>query len=353
MLLAMNLGLVCISEVLKERDKVSFKLLTRKRFLELGEEKGLKTLEDRCLHNLRQTIKILNYCAEVDISHYRISGGLFPLLTDATLNLRIEDFFNYDEILSACTEIGKTAKNHEISLSTHPDQYNVLASPQKRVRENTIKELNFQAKILDLMGQPQDYHCPMNIHVSCSAKTGKKEELEGVVDRFYEAFSRCDEGVRNRLVLENEHQGSWNCMNMVIYFYNYCGTKYGHFFPLTYDNNHDFNSPSKYNGDSITILQNIEAFEQTWPEQYRPVFHWSWGKQENFRHHADYAEKSPPSYKREIMWELETKKKDYAIFKLRGSTETKVVPKKVDKSVPSIIINNKETKTPYNQLYKI
>ena len=49
------------------------------------------------------------------------------------------------------------------------------------------------------------------------------------------------------------------------------------FFPLTYDNLHDHCNPSIFEGNQITIQQNIDAFAQTWPEPFTPVFHWSWG----------------------------------------------------------------------------
>ena len=78
---------------------------------------------------------------------------------------------------------------------------------------------------------PINIHPSVSIHPSTKTKDDTEENLREIVDRFYEGFKQCDEGVQKRLVVENEDKGCWNCGNMFIYFYNYCGTKHGHFFP--------------------------------------------------------------------------------------------------------------------------
>ena len=56
-------------------------------------------LEERIIHNIRLTQQILKHCAINDIFHYRLSSKLFPLITDTTLNLSIENFNNYNSIV--------------------------------------------------------------------------------------------------------------------------------------------------------------------------------------------------------------------------------------------------------------
>lgn len=315
----MTYGLVCISELLKEEDKtLAFKTITRKRFAQLENDQngsGLLVLEERILHNLKLTCRIVEHCATQGIFHYRLSSAMFPLMTDPTLGLQLESLSNYNDICEACKSIGDTAKSLNVSLSLHPDQFNVLASEKTAVVQKTIDELNFHASIMDLMGLPQDYSAPINIHPSLSPKQNEEELFREIVDRFYVAFSKCNQGVRKRLVVENEDKGLWTCANLFMYFHNYCGTKHNHFFPLTYDNLHDYCNPSVFENNKITIQQNIDAFEKTWPSNYIPVFHWSWGKNGS-RNHADYADEQAPQYQRKIKWELEVKAKDKAIIQL-------------------------------------
>jgi len=338
-------GLVCISEKLKKQDKtLAFKAMTRKSFLHWREKhsdgknnfSAETLLEQRILHNLKITSKILKHCAINDIFHYRLSSKLFPLITDTTLNLSIEQFDNYSQIKEELQQIGKIAKEHGITISIHPDQFNVLASKRSDVVQKTIRELNFHAKIMDIIGLPQSYAAPINIHPSVTIHKSKETEetddegLREIVDKFYEGFKQCDEGVRERLVVENEDKGCWNCANLFMYFHNYCGTKHGHFFPLTYDNLHDYCNPSSFQEERVTQEQNVQAFAGTWKKDV-PVFHYSWGNDDS-RTHADFAAENIPDYDMEITWECELKQKDYAIEQLQNwkdkvGEKIKVVPK--------------------------
>lgn len=328
-------GLVCISEKLKKQDKtLAFRAMTRKSFLDWRKKyadgkcnfSAEYLLEERIIHNVRLTQQILKHCAINDIFHYRLSSKLFPLITDTTLNLSIENFSNFNSIKAELKTIGEIAKKHGIAISIHPDQFNVLASKRSDVVQKTIRELNFHAKILDMIGLPQDYSAPINIHPSVSihpstkTKDDTEENLREIVDRFYEGFKQCDKGVQKRLVVENEDKGCWNCGNMFIYFYNYCGTKHGHFFPLTYDNLHDHCNPTIFQEEKVTQEQNVQAFAGTWKDNV-PVFHYSWGRDDKFRSHADYAAENIPVYDMEIAWEIELKAKDYAIEQLQNWKE--------------------------------
>ena len=321
-----NYGLVCISEVLKAEDKsCAFQTMTRKRYNDLlaSAENGdidytaQSVLEERIEHNLRITQQIIQHCADNDIYHYRLSSKLFPLVTDPTLGLDIAKFSNYSVLLEELKKIGEIADECGVSISIHPDQFNVLASTNPNVVNKTIDELNFHAHIMDLIGLPQDYTAPINIHPSTSTNNPTEDNLRQIVDRFYEGYKRCSEGVRKRLVVENEDKGCWNCANLFMYFHNYCGTKHGHFFPLTYDNLHDHCNPSHFQGNKVTQAQNVQAFVGTW-KNVIPVFHFSWGKADKLRSHADYADENIPQYDVDITWEIELKQKDYAIFRLLG-----------------------------------
>jgi UV DNA damage endonuclease len=335
-------GLVCLSEKLKKQDKtLGFKVMTRKSFLH-WKDKHLSgqnnfsaetLLEGRILHNLQFVKQTLKHCAINDIFHYRLSSKLFPLITDTTLNLSIEHFDNFNSIKDELQQIGEIAKEHGITISIHPDQFNVLASKRSDVVQKTIRELNFHAKIMDMIGLPQSYASPINIHPSVTIHKSTQtpetndESLREIVDKFYEGFKQCDKGVRERLVVENEDKGCWNCANLFMYFHNYCGTKYGHFFPLTYDNLHDYCNPSLLQEEKVTQEQNVQAFSGTWKKDV-PVFHYSWGREDKFRSHADFAAENIPDYDMEITWECELKQKDYAIEQLQNwKDEIKTVPK--------------------------
>jgi UV DNA damage endonuclease len=320
----MKLGLVCTSEVLKEKDSSnSFRRITRKKFIESrdkDQDAALSSLAEIILHNLELTIRTIEHCSKHGIDHYRISSGLFPLITDVSLNFSISDIPEYEDIILKMKQVGVTAKKYGISVSMHPDQYNVLASTNEEAVEKTANELNFAGLVLEIMGFDEGYSAPVNIHVNCSTKNCEEIELKQIADRFMENFSKLDSSIKSRLVLENEDKGCWNCENLFKWFHLYCGAEYNHAFPLTYDNLHHKCNPSFIEGEIVSDKQNVDAFYYSWDESVRPVFHWSEGTEDNPRSHADYISEDIPDFEREVVWECEVKAQDKAILKLLGKS---------------------------------
>jgi UV DNA damage endonuclease len=332
----MILGLTCISEELKEKDKkkYSFKTMTRRRFKDLCvlkcRDEAIKELCKRIEHNLYVTQYILRHCANNNIGHYRLSSSLFPLLTDQTLDLSFPSLPNNKTLNAELNLIGTIAKTLDVSIGSHPDQFNVLASANENAVNKSINELNFQASLFDKMGLSQNHTAPINIHIN-----GTPPEIESnndpdsinnariaeMAERFYINLMRCNQGVYNRLTIENEDKGFWNVDN-ILKFSDYIFDKYKFNLPVCYDNLHDFCNPSK----TINIAWQAERCAYTWVNQEEggnnfltPVFHWSEGKPDKPRSHADYfALGSIPPHiaidpDQEAKWECEVKGKDKAI----------------------------------------
>ena len=319
------LGLTCISEILKEKDKVkySFRTMTRKRFNDLcnkeGRDEAVKQLSERILWNVDLTQYIVNHCNASNIRHYRLSSALFPLLTDPTLEVSLEDLPHKARIEQELKLVGFIAEKLDISIGSHPDQFNVLASPDRDKVDRTINELNFQASVLDMIGLPQDHTAPMNIHINYSPKGD--ETLEDVAERFYTNLMKCDSGVYNRLTIENEDKGFFNVDNC-IKFSEYLFETFGANIPVCADNLHHQCNPSEV----ADFAWQAERCAYTWVNNgegdnhfIAPVFHWSEGKPEKPRAHADYvAFGNFPPYiaidpDKPVKWEIETKAKDKAI----------------------------------------
>lgn len=300
----MKLGLVCISEILKSQDKtLAYKAMTRAQYLKLGKSVALPELSRRALHNCKLLGRIVSHCHSQGIAHYRISSSMFPLITDSTLDLSLESLPDYDQICLALAHAGELAQKLGVSVSMHPDQFNVLVSYNESVILRSINELNHQSSILDLMGYSQDLGSPMCLHLNATPKF-EKERLDQYKQRFLENLGRCSSGVQARLVLENEDKGYWNCDRLYETF--------GDVRALVYDNLHDSCNPSDSNM--------AEKFATTWGE-FRPVFHWSEGINGG-RSHSDYASHTPEivgELAERVTWEVELKAKDRAIAAILAS----------------------------------
>ena len=267
----MILGLTCISEELKDKDKkkFSFRTMTRKRFNDLDRDEAIKQLSDRILHNAITTRYIINYCSLNNILHYRLSSALFPLITDDQTDVSLEDLPDLTKIKEELSFAGKIAEKFDISIGSHPDQFNVLASTNRDAVARTINELNF--------------------------------------------------------TIENEDKGFFNVDNC-IKFSEYLFAVHGVNIPVCYDNLHDFCNPSEDHNVSFQA----ERCAYTWVNQgsgdndfLAPVFHWSEGTPEKPRSHAEYFALGniPPHIaidpNKEAKWECEVKGKDKAIRLLR------------------------------------
>ena len=332
----MILGLTCISEHLKDKDKkkYSFRTMTRKRFHQLERHDAINQLSERILHNVRTTRYIINHCISHNILHYRLSSALFPLITDNQTDVKLDDLdpICLTQIKEELEFAGKIADKYNLSIGSHPDQFNVLASTNEDAVNRTINELNFLASVLDMLGLPQDHTAPMNIHINY---TPKMDEGYGMVaDRFYKNLIRCDAGVFNRLTIENEDKGFFNVDNC-INFSEYLLDAYDFNLPVCYDNLHDFCNPS----EEIGIAFQAERCAYTWVDTRQvagafnnnfisPVFHWSEGRPDKPRAHADYFALGnlPPHIAidpdQPAKWECEVKGKDKAIFTLRENSLT-------------------------------
>jgi UV DNA damage endonuclease len=295
----MRFGLCCISLELKELG-YSFQTMTYKRFSSLPRDEALEILGSRILNNMQVTHAHISYCAENDYT-YRISSDLFPLITYLTADVIISDLPQYTDIMEEIESIKQTIQDTGVRVSVHPSEFNVLASTNQDAVDRTIRELNFYADFLDMIGCPQDYNCPMNMHIN--NRDGTNAE---VTERFLYNFNMLQENVRNRLVIENDDKlNCWSVKQLIEDFYPKTNI------PITFDYLHHACHPDGWT-EEFAIL----ACVNTW-QGYRPLFHYSESAQgNNPRKHADYAEKDFYQYG-DIDYDvdMELKQKDLAIAK--------------------------------------
>jgi len=199
--------------------------------------------------------------------------------------------------------IKQSLQDYPVRISCHPSEFNVLASTNADSVDRTIRELNFYANFLDLIGCPQDYNCPMNMHIN--NRDGTNAE---VTDRFIANFNRLQPNVQARLVIENDDKlNCWSVKQLMTDFYP--KTK----IPITFDYLHHACHP-----DGWTEHQALRFCHLTWGD-IRPLFHYSESAAgNNPRKHADYAEQDFALYDLDFDVDFELKMKDFAIAKWLG-----------------------------------
>jgi len=289
-------GLCCISLKLKEQG-FSHQTMTYKRFNSLPREEALTVLGNRIQNNLMATNKTIQFCAENNYV-YRVSSDIFPLITYNEANVKLEDLPNYEAIENQFTNISQTISRTGVRVSSHPSEFNVLASMNDRAVDKTIIELNFYSWFFDRIGLPANYDAPMNLHVH--NKNGTHSEI---ISRFIQNFNRLDPNCRSRLVIENDDKvNCWSVKELIEHFHPATNI------PITFDYLHH-----KCNPDNMEEQEALESCYLTW-QGYTPLFHYSESRPgNNPRAHADYAENLFDNYGLEFDIDMELKMKDYAI----------------------------------------
>jgi len=303
-------SLCCISLELQKRGYKA-NTMTKTRFLVLEKKQSLQILGQRVANNLNVVLETIKYCN----SHgwnYRISSDIFPLATLPEANLSYDVLPNKTEIVQLYSNIDKAIKLSNIRCSTHPDQFVVPASANPVVAAKSVIELVHHADMMDRMGLPRSYDAPINIHMNCF-----KGSLADISKRFIEAYNTFPEGVKSRLVLENEDKpNSWNVEQLYEYVYQRTGI------PITYDNLHHKCNPGK-----LTAKKAVELAMSTWGK-HRPLFHFSEGIGTTGaaqRTHALQPTHVPVEYANiDVDLDFEFKNKDLAILHFENTLENKI-----------------------------
>jgi UV damage endonuclease UvdE len=91
--------------------------------------------------------------------------------------------------------LGETARQNDIRVSFHPDQFVVLASEREEVVDNSIREFEYHCDMARWMGYGQKFQ-DMKINVHISGRQGP--------DGIRKAYKRLSDEARNCLTIENE-----------------------------------------------------------------------------------------------------------------------------------------------------
>jgi UV DNA damage endonuclease len=294
----MRPGLCCICLALKDLERpLSLQTMTFKSFSSMERVRALEVLGGRILNNMEVTLASLRYCGERNFC-YRLSSDLFPLITYDRAGVGVEDLPQHGLICRTMDGIRSYISDTGVRVSTHPDQFNVLASENEESLARTVRELNFQSWFMDRIGCPADHRSPINLHVNSN-----KGSRDSVVDRLLRGMDMLDDNCRRRLVFENDDkQSSWSVRLLLLHMHGRTGT------PLTFDYLHH-----KCHPDGLSEDEALALCHATWGGM-TPLFHYSESRDEkNPRAHADFPSKKPETYGLDFDLDFEFKEKDRAI----------------------------------------
>lgn len=192
-----RLGLCCCIDTLRHKKNINNPFGrdvygSRTFTLKTMEAKGIEYVRSVVLQNLEDTLLMLEWAHSNGIRVFRLTSDLFPHKS----NSKAPFDYGYGFAKELLWEIGEFARQHSMRLTFHPGQYNCIGTPHPHVFENTAKELEYHATVLDLMGMGPD-SC-LVIHGG-----GVYGDKEATIKRWCVQFHQLPQCVKSRLVLEN------------------------------------------------------------------------------------------------------------------------------------------------------
>ena len=295
----MNLGYACINTIMSANGIMTNRTMRKKTF----QAKGLDYVSDLALLNVKDLKTIIQWNNENGIKLFRLSSQIFPWSDEYS----IEELRDGIEISEIMFEVGQIAREAGQRLTMHPGPYNCLASPNPKVVEKTVRELNFHSQQFNMMGYDPSPYNKINIHVG-----GAYGDKSATLARFVSNFSLLRNDTKKRLVIENDdspneysvkdlYEGIYKSINI----------------PITFDYFHH-----KFNTGDLTEEEALKLAATTWPEGVAQCCHYSESRRkekldESIRPqaHSDLIYERINTYGLEPDIVIEAKSKEQAIFK--------------------------------------
>ena len=296
----MNLGYACINMTLGEQTPriTTNRSMVKKTF----NVRGIAYASELALENVRDLFQIIKWNVKTGIKVFRISSDIFPWGSEYNL----EDLPDYTKIANILKGCGTYAKQNGLRITSHPGPFNVLVSPNPKVIQNTIIDLELHGKVFDLLGLELSPYNKINIH--CNGVYGDKISA---MDRFCENFMKLSDSVRKRLTVENDDKASMYSVKDLMYIHHKIGI------PIVFDYHHH-----QFCTGDLSEQQALILAVSTWNKSgVKPVVHYSESKALHEsdtkikpQAHSDYITNLPDTYNIDVDVMVEAKAKELAIL---------------------------------------
>ena len=299
----MKLGYACINMTLQAAGGITTNRGMRQKTFN---ERGLNYVSELALQNVKDLENIVKWNEEMDIKLFRMSSEIFPWMT----YYNFEDLPDYPMIDVYLKNIGALADKYGQRLTFHPSHFNALGSPNPKVLESTIKELNEHSKIMDLMGLSATVYNKINIHIG-GAYGDKQATLKRWIDNYYE----LDPNTQMRLTVENDDkENMYSVKELYKGISEQCGV------PIVFDNYHH-----KFCTGGLTEQEALELAAKTWPKGITPCCHYSESRRKEkldesikAQAHSDLIKDTIQTYGLDIDVVVEAKHKELAVLNYKN-----------------------------------
>ena len=299
----MKLGYACINMTLQAAGGITTNRGMRQKTFN---ERGLDYVSELALQNIKDLETIVKWNEEMGIKLFRMSSEIFPWMT----YYDFEDLPDYPMIDIYLKNIGALAEKYGHRLTFHPSHFNALGSPNPKVLESTIKELNEHSKIMDLMGLSATVYNKINIHIG-----GAYGDKQATLDRWISNYHKLDPNTQARLTVENDDkENMYSVKELYKGISEQCGV------PIVFDYYHH-----KFCTVGLTEQEALELAAKTWPKGIVPCTHYSESRRKEkldesikAQAHSDLIKDTIQTYGLDIDVVVEAKHKELAVLNYKN-----------------------------------
>lgn len=269
-------------------------------------ERGMKYVQELGLANARDIVKMLRWNDKFGIKFMRLSSEMFPFASHQEHGYKLAPFAS-----ETLAEAGKVAGELGHRLTTHPGQFTQIGSPRKEVVQAAIRDLEYHNELLTLLKLPEqaDRDAVMILHMG-----GVYGDKGATLDRFRENYQKLSDGVKRRLVLENDDV-AWSVHDLL----PVCEELN---IPMVLDfHHHNIIFDESIREGSHDILQFFERIRKTWTrKKITQKMHYSEQTagaitpRDRRKHSARVKTLPPCGQEMDLM--IEAKDKEQAVFEL-------------------------------------
>ena len=293
----MRLGHACINMTLQQAGGITTNRSMRQKTYN---ERGLPYCSELTLQNVKDLVNIIKWNNEMGIKQFRMSSDIFPWMSYYNL----DELPDYEEICDYLYVAGSEADGKQ-RLTFHPGHFNVLGSPNPTVVNKTIKELNQNSEIMNIIGLSRTHQNKINIHIG-----GAYGDKQATLDRWIHNYYKLNFSTQERLTVENDDkENMYSVKELYEGIYKKCGV------PIVFDFYHH-----KFCTGGLTEQKALELALSTWPKDITPCTHYSESRRKEHldesiraQAHSDLIYNKIPTYGHEFDCVVEAKHKELAI----------------------------------------
>ncbi|OIK13441.1 UV DNA damage repair endonuclease UvsE [Bacillus sp. MUM 13] len=157
-------------------------------------EAAVEKLERIANSNLRNCLRLLRHNQVHDISFFRLSSKLIPLVNHP----EIPEWNYMNPLMDELREIRSFLEEHpETRVDFHPDHFVLLNSEDKNVLMSAVKTLKMHRLLLKGMGIDPEHRCVLHVG-------GGYNNHEKALEQFIHNWGLISERLQEMVILEND-----------------------------------------------------------------------------------------------------------------------------------------------------